>query len=61
MPQVEIIFTGEPPPPAQWDVTTADLARWPEYDARERAIILQMMDMTTEELDAFIPRFSLPY
>ena len=61
MPQVEIIFTGEPPPPAQWDVTAADLARWPEYDVWERDIILRMMKMTTEELDAVIPRFSLAW
>ena len=54
MPQIELIFRGDPPPPAQWDVTSADLAHWPEYDARERAALLRMMDMTTEELDAFL-------
>ena len=59
MPQVEIIFRGDPPPPPQWDVTSADLAHWPEYDAWEHATILRMMNMTTEELDAFIPRFNL--
>ena len=54
MPQIEYIFSGEPPPPPPWDVTSADLAHWPEYDAWERTTIIRMMKMTTEELDAFI-------
>ena len=54
MIQIEYIFEGEPPAPPPWVVTPADLERPPEYDAWERATILRIMNMTTEELDTFI-------